>query len=107
MFKRDENGLKMAKRDNAKFVCAKLDTGAIVGYFSYMSNARWLGGELEGTDIFTVEEYEWMTDETRDRTVVTGADLADKVEWTKKGFRINGKCYKFKNGTRQPQRGAS
>ena len=96
MFKRDENGLKMAKRDNAKFVCAKLDTGSIIGYFSFMSNARWLGGELGGTDIFTVKEYEWMTDTTRDRTVVTGADLADKIEWTHKGFKIDGKRYPIK-----------
>lgn len=107
MFKRDETGLKMAKRDNAKFVCAKLSTGRILGYFSYISNARWLGGGLEGTENFTIEEYEWMTDETRDRTVTTGADLADKIEWTKQGFKIDGECYKFKNGTRQPQRGAT
>ena len=90
MFKRDETGLKMAKRDNAKFVCAKLSTGRILGYFSYINNARWLGGELEGTETFTIDEYEWMTDETRDRTVTTAADLYDKVKWTSKGFKIDG-----------------
>jgi len=90
MFKRDDNGLKMAKRDNAHFVCAKLETGKIIGYFSYISNPRWIGGKLEGTETFTIDEYEWMTDETRDRTVTTAADLYGKIEWTGKGFKIDG-----------------
>jgi hypothetical protein len=90
MFKRDENGLKMAKRDNANYVCASLETGKIIGYFSYISNARWIGGELNGTEVFTIKEYEYMTDDTRDRTVTTAADLYDKVEWTSKGFKIDG-----------------
>jgi hypothetical protein len=90
MFKRDDYSLKMAKRDNANFVCVKLETGKIIGYFSYISNARWLGGELNGTEVFTVKEYEYMTDETRDRTVTTAADLYDKVEWTSNGFKIDG-----------------
>jgi hypothetical protein len=90
MFKRDENGLKMAKRDNANYVCASLETGKIIGYFSYISNARWIGVELNGTEVFTIKEYEYMTDDTRDRTVTTAADLYDKVEWTSKGFKIDG-----------------
>jgi hypothetical protein len=90
MFKRDENGLKMAKRDNANYVCASLETGKIIGYFSYISNARWIGVELNGTEVFTIKEYEYMTDDTRDRTVTTSADLYDKVEWTSKGFKIDG-----------------
>lgn len=90
MFKRDENGLKMAKRDNARYVCASLETGKILGYFSYISNPKWTNSDFEKTDVFSVKEYEWMTDETRDRKVTTAADLYDKVEWTSKGFKIGG-----------------
>lgn len=90
MFKRDENGLKMAKRDNANYVCALLKTGRILGYFSYISNAKWTNRYFEKTEVFTIKEYEYMTDETRDRKVTTAADLYDKVEWTSKGFKIDG-----------------
>lgn len=90
MFKRDDNGLKTAKRNNARYVCAKLETGKIIGCFSYISNAIWIGGKLEGIETFTIEEYEWLTDETRYRTVTTAGDLYDKIEWTSKGFKIDG-----------------
>lgn len=90
MFERDENGLNAAKKDRANFVCAKLSSGKIVGYFSYIRNARWIGGNLEGTETFSIDEYEWLTDKTRDRKVTTAADLYDKVSWTKSGFKVGG-----------------
>lgn len=96
MFKRDENGLSMAKRDNARYVCASLETGKILGYFSYAMNGRWLDKDLAKTDIFLIEEYEWFTDETRETKVTTAADLYDKTEWTHKGFKIDGKRYPIK-----------
>lgn len=96
MFKRDETGLKNAKKNNANFVCAKLSTGAIIGYFSYERNARRLVEKHEGAETFTVEEYEWLTDDQRETKVVTGADLADKIKWTRSGFEIDGKKYKTK-----------
>jgi len=46
--------------------------------------------------VFSVKEYEWMTDETRETKVTTAADLYDKTEWTRKGFKIDGNRYPIK-----------
>lgn len=41
-------------------------------------------------DMMTLAEYAWLTDKTRVTKVVTGADLYDKITWTRSGFVIDG-----------------
>jgi hypothetical protein len=40
--------------------------------------------------MMNINEYEWMTDETRETKITTAADLYDKIQWTSKGFKIDG-----------------
>lgn len=100
MFKRDDYGLKRAKKEQAYMLIVTCD-GKIAGYYKYSTDVRIFDtryfASVKSRMLFmNISEYEWMTDETRDRTVTTAADLRDKIEWTQKGFKIDGKHYKFK-----------
>lgn len=96
MFARDENGLLTAEKNNAYelFVCTV--SGKIVGYTS-CSSTKWLKKVIDfgKTITLTVDEYKFMTDEMRDRTVTTAADLYDRIEWTQSGFLIDGHRMKY------------
>lgn len=89
MFKRDEKGLKIAKQNRALYVAFSAKTGKIAFIKTPSTQCKMLDKSI--TDFITLPlwDYEWMTDETRDRTVTTAADLYDKVKWTSKGFKID------------------
>lgn len=94
MFKRDDYGLKRAKRDNAYMLVVSLD-GKIAGYYKYsigvrVFNTRYFASLKKRMLMMNINEYEWMTDETRETKITTAADLYDKIEWTSKGFKIEG-----------------
>ena len=89
--KRDKDRYEFAKDAGAVYlyVCSK--TGTIIGHTKYSEDPYHpQGTHWDDFEKMTIDEYEWMTDETRDRTVTTAADLYDSVEWTNKGFVING-----------------
>lgn len=90
MFKRDEKGLKIAKQNRALYVAFSAKTGKIAFIKTPSTQCKMLDKSITDFITLTLWDYEWMTDETRDRTVTTAADLYDKVKWTSKGFKIDG-----------------
>ena len=91
MLKRDEKRLRLASKYDVRELFVNTETGRIVGMNIYKS-MKFFDRVVDFSHVITltVEEYKWMTDEMRDRTVTTAADLYDKVEWTSKGFKIDG-----------------
>lgn len=91
MLKRDEETLSFVKRYDVRELFVNTLTGKIVGIDLYTS-MKFFERYVDFSHIttFKIEEYEWLTDETRDRKVTTAADLYDKIEWTSKGFKIDG-----------------
>ena len=94
MFKRDDYGLKQAKREQAYMLIVSVD-GKIAAYYKHSTdvrifNTRYFTSCKSRMLMMSVDEYEWMTDETRETKITTAADLYDKIEWTSKGFKIDG-----------------
>ena len=95
MLKRDEKRLRLASKYDVLELFVNTETGRIVGMNIYTSMKFFdMVVDFSHVITLTIEEYKWMTDETRSRTVTTAADLYDKVEWTSGGFVIGG--YKIK-----------
>lgn len=94
MFKRDNYGLKQAKREQAYMLIVSVD-GKIAGYYKYSTDVRifdtrHFASLQKRMLMMNINEYEWMTDETRETKITTAADLYDKIQWTSKGFKIDG-----------------
>lgn len=96
MFRRDEKRLQIAEKYGAHELYVSTDTGRVLGYVT-CSSTKWFKRVIDFAFAvtLTIEEYLWMTDETRDRTVTTAADLYDRIEWTQSGFLIDGHRMKY------------
>lgn len=95
MFKRDEKGFKIAKQNRALYVAFSEKTGKIAFFKTSSTKCRILDNRISDFITLPLWDYEWLTDEKRDRTVTTAADLYDHIEWTKSGFLIDGHRMKF------------
>ncbi len=99
---RDVKNLENAKGKGAVYVFVNMKTGVIVASskhtpetvpaIAYIDKKFMKENSIE---LMSVEEYEWFTDKNRHVNVVTGADLADKVGWTNRGFVVDGKKMPF------------
>lgn len=90
MFKRDERGYKIAKQNRAFYVTFSASTGKIAFFSTIHTKCKVINRRIRDYITLPFYQYEWLTDETRDRTVTTAADLYDRIEWTSKGFKIDG-----------------
>lgn len=87
---RDLKNLELAKQFGDYYVYVDLKSGKIMG----RSRTSTIDGKQPECrtmyERMTVEEYEWLTDKTRETKIVTAADIYDKVSWTGKGFVVCG-----------------
>jgi len=87
---RDEKTFNAALENGDKYVWIELKSGKIM-YRSRTRYCRDIDPSCRGMfDMMTLSEYAWFTDKTRVTKVVTGADLYDKITWTRSGFVIDG-----------------
>lgn len=92
---RDERGLKRCAASRTLLVDTR--TGAVVSgvFCPFATECTSIGKHLIA---ISREAYLWITDETRDRNVVTAADLYDTVRWTKDGITIGGEFVRKEGG---------